>query len=263
MYALFRNDAMDAANPFSKSQALAPGQVFNPASPDLKGTNVKDSLTREQFGATIGFPIKRDRTFFFSSFEGLMADAQNAVPLLTNTAILRPDAGTKIQLNNGTFTLNNQQAIISGLAGLAGNPSVPCLTGQPALPAATCAAILTNILTLSNVPTASPLNKYIISDLIFSTSYRYYTQNGAYFTQDKYVGDQYLGDALRTADYKLKRFSSNNVGFSLELLLRSLLKVNPDLDFLQNSSIELMYFRYFNDLEFSANILQASVKFSI
>lgn len=107
------------------------------------------------------------------------------------------------------------------------------------------------------------LNKYIVSDLIFGVSYRYYNQSASYFTKDKYVGQQYLGGALRTADYKLKGFSSNNVGFSLEWLLRSLVKVNPDLDFLQNSSVEVMYFRYFNDLEFSANIFQASLKFSI
>ncbi|HET7872001.1 MAG TPA: TonB-dependent receptor [Terriglobales bacterium] len=151
LFAFFRNDAMDAANPFSKTQALAPGAVFNPASPDAKGANVKDTLTREQFGGSIGFPITHDKTFLFGSFEGLMADAQNAVPLLTNTSIFRPNGG--------------QQSIITGLAGLAGNPAVPCLTGQPALPAATCAGILTNILTISNVPTASPLNKYIVSQL--------------------------------------------------------------------------------------------------
>src|SRR5260370_22006667 len=31
LYGFFRNDAMDAANPFSFSQALQPGQTFNPA----------------------------------------------------------------------------------------------------------------------------------------------------------------------------------------------------------------------------------------
>lgn len=107
------------------------------------------------------------------------------------------------------------------------------------------------------------LNKYIVSDLIFGVSYRYYTQSSACFIKDKYVGQQYLGESLRTADYKLKAFGSNNVGFSLEWLMRSLGKMNPDLDFLQNSSVEIMYFRYFNDLDFSANILQASLKFSI
>jgi len=106
-------------------------------------------------------------------------------------------------------------------------------------------------------------NKYIINDLIFGVDYRYYTQNAAYFTQKTYTGSEYLNGALRTADYKLKKFSSNNFGFSLEYLLRGLGRSNPDLDFLQNSSIEFMYFRYFNNLEFSADILQASLKFSI
>lgn len=143
LFGYFRNDAMDAANPFSISQALLPGQTFNPLAPDVQGTHVKDSLTREQFGGAVGFPIKKDKTFLYSSFEGLLGDAQNAVPLLTNTNILRPD--------NGQFSGNNQTAIINGLATLPGNPSVPCLTGKPALPAATCAQILTTGLTISPI----------------------------------------------------------------------------------------------------------------
>jgi hypothetical protein len=139
LYGFFRNDALDGANPFSFSQALQPGQTFNPAQPDLSGHHVKDSLTREQFGGTVGFPITPDKTFLFSSFEGLMADAQNAVPLLTSTSIFRPEGDPG----------NNQAAIINGLKTLPGNPSVPCLTGQPALNAATCAQILTSALTIS------------------------------------------------------------------------------------------------------------------
>ncbi|MBZ5504539.1 MAG: TonB-dependent receptor [Acidobacteriia bacterium] len=151
LFGYFRNDAVDAANPFSISQALAPGQTFNPAAPDVHGSHVKDTLTREQFGGSIGFPITKDKTFLYSSFEGLLGDAQNAVPLLTSTSIFRPQATSG----------NNQQAILTGLAGLAGNPPVPCLTGQPALPAATCAAILTNILTVN--PATSPLNKFLVN----------------------------------------------------------------------------------------------------
>jgi outer membrane receptor protein involved in Fe transport len=152
LFSYFRNDALDAANPFSISQALAPGQTFNPAAPDVQGTHVKDSLTREQFGGAVGFPIKKDKTFLYSSFEGLLGDAQNAVPLLTNTNIFRPD--------NGQFSGNNQTAIIKGLATLPGNPSVPCLTGQPALPAAVCAGILTNVLTVNP---AAPLGKFLVN----------------------------------------------------------------------------------------------------
>jgi hypothetical protein len=151
LFGYFRNDALDAANPFSISQALAPGATFNPAAPDVQGTHVKDSLTREQFGGTIGFPIKKDKTFLFSSFEGLLGDAQNAVPLLTNTNIFRPDTGQ--------FSGNNQTAILSGLAALGGTP-VPCISnlGPPAtaptvLPAAICAGVLSSLLTVN--PTAN------------------------------------------------------------------------------------------------------------
>jgi hypothetical protein len=151
LFGYFRNDALDAANPFSISQALSTGQTFNPAAPDVKGSHVKDTLTREQFGGAIGLPIKKDKTFLYSSFEGLLGDAQNAVPLLTNTSIFRPEADAG----------NNQAAILGGLATLPGNPAVPCLTGQPALPAATCAAILTNVLTVN--PAASPRNAYIVN----------------------------------------------------------------------------------------------------
>ncbi|HEV7522535.1 MAG TPA: TonB-dependent receptor, partial [Candidatus Angelobacter sp.] len=158
LFGYFRNDALDAANPFSISQALAPGTTFNPAAPDVQGSHVKDTLTREQFGGAIGFPIKKDKTFLYSSFEGLLGDAQNAVPLLTNTNIFRPD--------NGQFSGNNQTAIINGLATLPGNPAVQC-TATLNVPAQTCAGILTTALTVSPVTGLSAgqiaRNKYINS----------------------------------------------------------------------------------------------------
>ncbi|HYL91818.1 MAG TPA: carboxypeptidase regulatory-like domain-containing protein, partial [Alphaproteobacteria bacterium] len=146
-FAFVRNSGLDERNPLSTGQALAVGQTFNPALPDIAATPVKDTLTRYQYGGSIGFPISKDKTFAFASFEGLLEDRQNPVPLIPNTNVFRPTS--------------SQQPIIAGLAALPGNPAVPCLTGQPALPAATCAAILTNILTIN--PAASPLNKYIIN----------------------------------------------------------------------------------------------------
>jgi hypothetical protein len=106
-------------------------------------------------------------------------------------------------------------------------------------------------------------NKYILRDLILGLDYRYYTQDAAYFTRDRYAGPEYLGEAYRTADYKLRAFSSNNAGFSLTFLLRAFAGDSGDLGFLERSALELLYFRYFNDLEFSADILQAGLRFSI
>jgi hypothetical protein len=152
LFGYFRNDALDAANPFSITQALAPGQTFNPALPDSEGVHTKDTLTREQFGGSIGFPLKKDKTFLFSSFEGLMGDAQNAVPLLTNTNIFRPD---------GT-----QQPILGGLAA-EGSASVPCLTNGGGalpptfLPANVCAGILNGVLTVN--PATSPLSSFVVN----------------------------------------------------------------------------------------------------
>jgi hypothetical protein len=160
-FGFFRNDAMDARNPFSFSQALAPGATFNPLAPDAVGSPIKDTLSRQQFGGSVGFPIKKDKTFLFVSFEGLRQNAQNAVPLLTNTDIFRP-------------TLAQDQII----GGLTGGNIVPCLSGPvgaavaaqlglPApnpttnVPASTCAAILGGALTLN--PTPNSLDAFLVN----------------------------------------------------------------------------------------------------
>src|ERR1700756_3235146 len=145
LYGFFRNDAMDAQNPFSFTQALQAGQTFNPASPDSLGSPVKDSLSRQQYGGTVSFPIKKDKTFLFAAFEGLRQNAQNAVPLLTDTNIFRPTAP--------------QDAIIAGLA-TSTAPAVTCLTppGAPPviLPPSICAFALQSILTLNPNPGPNP-----------------------------------------------------------------------------------------------------------
>lgn len=150
LYGFFRNDALDARDRFAFSQALQPGQGFDPTQPDSVGRPVKNTLSRQQFGGTIGFPIKKDKTFLFVSFEGLRQDAQNAVPLLTDTSIFRPQSTPQ----------NDQVAILNALATEPGNPMVPCITTNPLnptqnplpLPAATCAFALQNILTLNTTP---------------------------------------------------------------------------------------------------------------
>jgi len=141
LYGFFRNDVFDARNPFSFSQALQPGQTFDPANPDSKGVRTKDALSRQQYGATVGGPIQKDKTFFFVAFEGLRQDAQTAVPLLTNTNIFRPQSDRA----------NNQVGILAALADpiTGGARMVPCLNGQPPIRADLCARFLTSALTIS------------------------------------------------------------------------------------------------------------------
>jgi len=143
LYAFFRNDALDARDPFAFSQALTPAQPF---SLTAQAQPIKNSLNRQQFGSTLGFPLKKDKTFMFVAYEGLLQDKEASVPLLTNSNIFAPSAG--------------QQSVLTGLGALGSTP-VPCLANQPALPASTCSVILQNILTIN--PAGSPLNNFLVN----------------------------------------------------------------------------------------------------
>jgi Carboxypeptidase regulatory-like domain/TonB dependent receptor len=147
LFGFFRNDAMDARDPFAFTQALPPGSTFSLAA---QGSPIKDSLNRQQFGGNVGFPIRKDKTFLFVAYEGLRADAQKSVPLLTNSDIFAPTKG--------------QQAILANLAAQPATNQVPCLTTNPAnplqnpiiLPAPTCAFALQSLLTVNPSPGPNP-----------------------------------------------------------------------------------------------------------
>src|SRR6202051_1697921 len=149
LYGFFRDDVMDAQNPFSFSQALQPGQIFDPANPDTVGSPIKDTLTRQQFGGTIGLPIQKDKTFLFGAFAGLRQNAQNAVPLLTNTGIFRPTPA--------------ENAVIAGLLSPTAPAAVGCLNLPDGtlltLPSSTCPFALNSIFTVN--PTFNPANPFL------------------------------------------------------------------------------------------------------
>ena len=149
LYGLFRNDALDDRDHFALQPALLPGDTF---SSDATATPLKNSLNRQQFGGNIGLPIQKDKTFLFVGYEGLRSDAQDSVPLLTNTSVF-----------NAT---PQQDSIFAGLASLPGNPSVPCLSnaanpisGVPTfLPAQACAFVLSNCLNITMAASACQTN---------------------------------------------------------------------------------------------------------
>ena len=219
LYGFFRNDAMDARDPFAFSQALQPGATFNPAVPDEVGSPIKNSLNRQQFGGTVGFPIKKDKTFVFVAFEGLRQDAQNAVPLLTNTNSLRPTAA--------------QNAIIASLAAQGGT-TVNCFTGVN-VPAAVCAGLLQSALTVSQSTGLSAgqtaLNGFLVNQ---------FEANGGVFP---YNTREYLGSAR--IDHRVndsnQLFLSYRYGHDLE--------ENPDVQSLTGFSAGSSVHQYDHTLQ--------------
>ncbi len=157
LYGFFRNDAMDARDPFAFSSALANDPTYANFNTTSTGAPIKNTLSRQQYGGALGFPIRKDKTFFFASFEGLRQNSQNSVPILTDSSIF---AGPSAAATSNPFPQTDprfaQQAIVTALAN---NPApVPCLAGLPDLPGPECAFALQGLLTIS--PT-SPSNPFV------------------------------------------------------------------------------------------------------
>lgn len=119
-FAYFRHQSLDAGDPFA---FVLDGTTL---------TRIKPDANRQQFGASLGGPIHRDRTFFFTAYEGLRKRESAAVPLVTDLNIFQPTAG--------------QNAILATLAASADPTPVACVTGVT-VPRAQCAVVLRGLLT--------------------------------------------------------------------------------------------------------------------
>jgi len=87
LFGFFRHDALDAGNPFARV---------------LEGTQLvrtKPPSKRQQFGGSIGGPIRKDRTFVFAAFEGLVRRESSVVSILTDTSIFDPTPAQNAVLN--------------------------------------------------------------------------------------------------------------------------------------------------------------------
>ncbi|HKN76190.1 MAG TPA: TonB-dependent receptor [Candidatus Acidoferrum sp.] len=183
LYGYFRNSAMDAADPFAITQALQPGETFDPSQPNSVGQPTKNSLDRYQYGGTTGFPIQKDKSFLFLSFEGLQQDSQTAVPILTTTQVLRPNSSQQTVLNE--LTGNGTVPCLSGPVGAAVAQSLGLPAPNPTtnLPASECSAILNGALTLN--PAASQLQAFLLNQLetnggLFNYKTREYLASGRF-----------------------------------------------------------------------------------
>jgi hypothetical protein len=155
LYGFFRNDAMDARDPFAFSSALATDPTYANFNTTSTGDPIKNSLSRQQYGGTIGFPIKKDKTFLFASFEGLRQNSQNSVPLLTDSSIF---AGPSAAATANPFAQSDprfaQQAVVTTLATSSAS-SVTCFPGVTLSPAL-CAFALQSVLAVNPSPGSNP-----------------------------------------------------------------------------------------------------------
>lgn len=124
IFSYFRHSKLDAADPFAI--------VLNGNIPQ----RIKPPANRQQFGGTVGFPIIKNRTFFFGSFEGLRRRESSTVSVLTDVSIFQPTTA--------------QQTIINTLAASSDATPINCLSGQTQVTAAVCAGILKSTLISKN-----------------------------------------------------------------------------------------------------------------
>ena len=81
VYNYFRNERLDARNAFATAQRRDP------------------PFKRNQPGFTFGGPIRRDKTFFFTAYEGLIRRESAFTTILADTSILQPTAGQQDLIN--------------------------------------------------------------------------------------------------------------------------------------------------------------------
>jgi hypothetical protein len=92
------NDLHGDAYWFGRYDALGARDFFNPAS-----TGPKNPYTRNDFGASAGGPIKKDKAFWFANYEG-----QRFITTLTNNSVV-PTAAYK----TGSFEVNGTPVDVS------------------------------------------------------------------------------------------------------------------------------------------------------
>ncbi len=87
-FGFFRHESMDAGDPFAI--ALVNNRL----------QRVKPDANRQQFGGTLGGPIRQDKLFFFLSYEQLRRRESATVPVLTDPSIFQPTAAQEGILRN-------------------------------------------------------------------------------------------------------------------------------------------------------------------
>lgn len=94
-------------------------------------------------------------------------------------------------------------------------------------------------------------HQYFNENVLIRYRYRYYVQTAANFYRSTYGTVQ----PYMTSDYKLEAFNAHLFGLKIEYKLKDLVK-GGFLGFLENSTFEAKYERYFTSRDFTADIFQ-------
>ncbi|MGA9529789.1 MAG: TonB-dependent receptor [Terriglobales bacterium] len=215
-FGFFRDSALDARDPFAFSSALKPDPTFSNFNTTSVGDPIKNSLSRQQFGGAVGLPITKNKTFLFTSFEGLRQNSQNSVPLLTDSSIF---AGPTIAGTNSFATSDpryGQQQVIQQLYNLGTSTTVPCINNPdgsegPPIPAFSCAQLLQDYLAVN--PNAGFLSKQ--NQLVEGFIVNQLENNGGVFAYDsrEYLASGRVDHRISDNDQVFLRY---NYGHDLE-----------------------------------------------
>jgi hypothetical protein len=96
----FRDESLNAKDHFEKFDVFGE-RVSRPKAP----------YSQVQWGATLGGPLKRDRTFFFGSFEKLDVEANNFVTINSAAAAILQANGFAVELGNVPYDFRFSQAM--------------------------------------------------------------------------------------------------------------------------------------------------------
>ncbi|HEY2017472.1 MAG TPA: TonB-dependent receptor [Bryobacteraceae bacterium] len=175
------NQFHGAAWEFNKVAALAARDFFN------KDTQPKPHLANNDWGAALGGPVKRDKTFFFFTYEGKTQRAST-----TSTATLPQPAWL-----TGNFSA------VPGLLLYDPNTGNPDGTGRTPIP--------NNILPANEInPVAQKLNAFMPAPNLPGLTNNYVTQIPLTYNSNSYDGrvDQNFGDRTKIyAKFNTSRFN--------------------------------------------------------